>query len=156
VYLKRLYIQHKGWFLFVVCFIIAQLFIIYKWGVVCSPFYNYGMYSEVMKPAEKYKLINVEVNGKALQAKDFTPQYWDKIMLPLSLNNEQQQWNSYVYKHVVQVYLHANDSSPYVNNYSSVQFQQWYKNYLQPILSTKIDSLKIRDTAYIFPTETQR
>jgi hypothetical protein len=144
MFLSKLYRQHKGWFVFVVLFIIGQLFINYKHGIVFSPFYHYGMYSAVMMPSEKYEVTEIDVNGKPLQTKDFTPQAWDKIMLPLSMNNTQQQWNSSLYNELVKSFLHTKDSSAYVNSYTSAEFKDWYETYLTSILHTKIDPLNIK------------
>ncbi len=113
------------------------------------------MYSEVMKPAAKYAVTKIDVNGKPLQSKDFTPQQWDKIILPLQFNNDQQQWNSYVYKNVARVFLRANDSSVYVNNYGTVQFQKWYHSYLESLLHTKINSLNTTAATCVFINNTQ-
>jgi len=143
MYLRKLYQQHKGWFVFIVMFIVSQLFINYKRGVVFSPFYHYGMYSSIMRPQPTYDVTEIEVNGKILQTKDFSPQQWDKIMLPVSMNDSQQRWNSSLYNTLIQRLAHAKDSSAYVNNYSAAQFQQWYSSYLETILGIKINSVNI-------------
>ena len=49
MFLQKVYKHSKLLFLAMLGFIAGQLFINYKHGVVCSPFYHYGMYSEVMK-----------------------------------------------------------------------------------------------------------
>ncbi len=144
MYLKKLYQHHKGWFFFVVFFIASQVFINYKHGVVFSPFYHYGMYSEIIKPQKKYALIEINTNGKILQTKDFSPQEWDKITSPILLNNQQQQWNNEVYNNTIKRLLHVKDSTLYTNHYTQNEFYNWYKSYLQGITKTKIDSLNIR------------
>jgi hypothetical protein len=126
----------------VLFFIAAQLLINFKHGVVFSPFYHYGMYSSVIKSAKTYEIVEVNVNGKNVQAKDFSPQKWDKISLPVWLNNQQQQWNQGMYHNTIQRLLHTKDSSVYINNYTQKDFDNWYRNYLENMLDTKIDSIK--------------
>jgi hypothetical protein len=145
MYLKKLYQQHKGWCIFIVCFALAQLFINYKRGVVFSPFFHYGMYSAVMQPESIYIIPEIKVNGKLLQSKDFTPQQWDNINQPVVLYEKQQQNNSNMFHSTIQRLLHITDSSVYVNNLSPSAFQLWYMHHLQSILQQKIDSVQIND-----------
>ena len=67
----------------IIIFIAGQLFINYKRGLVFSPFYHYGMYSSIIKPATQYNIPEVFVDGERLAAKDFSPQEWDNIMQPV-------------------------------------------------------------------------
>ena len=150
MYLRKIYQQHKGWFIFIMIFISAQLFINYKHGVVFSPFYHYGMYSSVINPQAYYGVTEIIVNGKMLQTKDFSPPEWDKIILPISMNNNQEEWNSSIYNNTIKRLLHIKDSSAYVNHYNTSQFQKWYKCYLADIIHEKIDSLEISNKMVSF------
>ncbi|CAN5432207.1 hypothetical protein BH10BAC3_BH10BAC3_40310 [soil metagenome] len=60
-------------------FIAGQLFVFYRSGMVFSPWYNYGMYSEVIKPQKEYALYNVYDDGKIMAGNDYSPQQWDQI-----------------------------------------------------------------------------
>jgi hypothetical protein len=150
MYLKKLYQQHKGWFIFIVCFALAQLFINYKRGVVFSPFYHYGMYSAVMQPQSIYIIPEIKVNGHLLQTKDFTPQQWDNINQPVVLYQKQQQNNSEIYHNTMQRLLHIKDSSAYINHITDTQFQLWYMHHLQIILNEQVDSVQINDAIKIY------
>ena len=60
-------------------FIAGQLFVFYRAGMVFSPWYNYGMYSAVIKPQKEYALYNVYADGKIMAGNEYTPQQWDRI-----------------------------------------------------------------------------
>ncbi len=122
----------------------GQLFIDYKRGVVCSPFYHYGMYSAVMEPQKIYIIPEIEANGSILRTKDFSPQLWDKIEQPVILNDQQEAWNSRLYHTLVQRFLPVRDSAVFLNNYSPTAFHRWYQSYLGSVLGRNIDSVSIR------------
>lgn len=84
MFLRKVYRYNKGLFAGMLFFIIMQLFVFYKHGMVFSPWYNYGMYSEVIKPQKEYAVYKVYADGKLLKGKDFSPQQWDDIHFALS------------------------------------------------------------------------
>jgi hypothetical protein len=150
MYLKELYHHHKFWFLITVLFIIGQLFINYKRGVVFSPLYHYGMFSEVINPQRNYTVTEIFVDEKLLRTKDFSPYQWDKIALPVNMFYTQQQWNSTIWQRDIHRLLRITDSSKYLNNITEASFKEWYKNYLQTILHQTISTIKIQFTNYEF------
>jgi hypothetical protein len=145
MYIRKLYQQHRGWLLFVLLFIGVQLFINFKRGVVFSPFYHYGMYSAYIPLKDSLQVTEIEVNGKRLLAKDFSPQQWDKILLPiknyqsLTLHNglPDEGMNKLMHK------LHLASTTN-----QKIDFITWYKPYLASITGTRVDSLHIYQSYY--------
>lgn len=79
MFLKDVY-RHSRWmFAGMLFFAGAQLIINLKKGMVFSPFYHYGMYSEVALPKHVYPVTIITINGDTLRGKDFTPVQWDKF-----------------------------------------------------------------------------
>lgn len=150
MYLKKLYSTNKWWFAGITLFILLQLFINVKQGVVVSPAYHFGMYSAVIPPQPNYTVTSIAVNGELLQTKDFTPAEWDKINLTLERFNNQQAWNSTQWNTDIKRLLHLTDSSKYINTVTNNAFNTWYKNYLQTILNKKVDSVTVAFTDYIY------
>jgi hypothetical protein len=135
MYLQRLYRHHKGWFAFVVVFALAQLFICVRRGVVCTPFYQYGMYSAVEVPRHRYPVLTVTADTTTLSPADFSAARWDMVVEPLHRFEEANQWNRQIWSANIQRLLGVRDSIPYLNaGLSSDQFNNWYKNYLSVIL----------------------
>ncbi|MEP6844854.1 MAG: hypothetical protein ABI861_02585 [Panacibacter sp.] len=133
-----------------IVFIAGQLFINYKRGVVCTPFFHYGMYSEVIKPTAQYNIPEVSVNGKRLAAKDFSPQQWDNIMQPGIKFYKQEEWNSKYWQTDIHRLLPFTDSSKFVNTITEDQFMIWYRQRLENITGNKIGVFNIEFADYTF------
>lgn len=146
MFLKELYRVSKLWFAIVVLFILAQLFINFKQGIVFSPFYHYGMYSEVMQPEASYRLFEVKLNGKVLQAKDFSAQQWDKIIQPLVYFSKHDTTNRKMFSEAQRI-MAINDPAPYVNK-ADTGFYSWYRNYLSEIIDAPVRSLSVSPKIY--------
>lgn len=134
-----------------ILFIAGQLFINYKHGVVFTPFFHYGMYSEVMKVNTDFAVWEVEVNNKKLQTADFSIQDWDKIVLPLQYYAGIGKSNA-VYladtKRLLNNIGIAADDQKFLNACDASSFQKWYKGYLQKIIGIEINSISIHSRTY--------
>lgn len=164
MYLKLLYRYNRVYFFLVAAFIICQLFINFKRGMVISPFYHFGMYSQVMNPDVKYTVFEVVVNGARLQGKDFTPWQWDKINQPLSYFAGIPANNLFFKSEVQRITSKAGismDSSHFTMACNYPQFIDWYKNYLERLLPGPVNSLEVYYRDYTFqqaklqPAQTQ-
>jgi hypothetical protein len=152
MFLQEVYKHNKLLFVLMIVFIIGQLFINYKRGMVFSPFYHYGMYSEVMKEKNTYGVFEIEVNGKKLQAQNFTPQQWDKIVVPLSYYASINSKSNALYftdiKRLMQaLHIPANEVN-YIQGCDSQRFTIWYQLYLTEILNEKVNTVEITYHVY--------
>lgn len=147
MYLRQLYRNSKFWFIVVLLFIGCQLFINLKRGMVVSPFYHYGMYSGVMKPADQYPAFEIITDGSLLKTADFTPQQWDKIMQPLHYYTRHKQWNGQMFLEVNRI-TGITDTSKYVTNLQKKEFFDWYKRYLSHSLDREVRSLVVQQKTY--------
>jgi hypothetical protein len=129
-------------------FVIAQLFINFKRGMVFSPFYHYGMYSEVMTVKDSYGIFEIEVNGKTIKASDFSAQQWDNIILPLTwYSTINTKSNALYYTDIKRLMDKINvttNEKSYLQKCDINSFERWYQSYLQRILSEDIATLNIR------------
>lgn len=144
MYLKKLYKQNKFWFAIVLLFAFSQLFLNYKNGLELSPFYHYGMFSLPFHFAPAYECVEVSVNGKLLQAKDFTPNGWDNVVMPVIEYTHQSAWNSTMYNQTIHRLLHTADSVPYTYRFPQSQFSHWYQQRIQRLLNMDDTSITIR------------
>ena len=151
MYLRQLQTHSRLLSALVIVFICGQLFVILIWGIVVTPFYNYGMFSEVIDVKNSYQIFEVEVNGKRLRGQDFSPQEWDKIMLPLQFYSGIKQSNE-LYKTDIKrlldkMHLSASDANFLLScNYQ--QFENWYRNYLQDVTNQKTESFTVNYRSY--------
>ena len=127
MYLIQLYKRNKWWFVVVVLFAFGQVFINYKNGVMCSPFYNYNMYSYPSLPHNWYSVVHISVNGRLLQPKDYSPHEWDNLIQPIIFFDKEKGWNSMIFHTEVQKLFPIHDSALYENNISERVFFDWYK-----------------------------
>lgn len=94
---------------------------------MCSPFFNYDMYSYPTHPQPYYEVVRLQVNGKPLEPKDFSPQQWDNLMVPLQFWSKQQSWNSMIFNTGVRRFLPIHDSVPYINMMDETVFYNYHK-----------------------------
>lgn len=75
MFLKKVYRHNKWLAVGMLFFVVMQLFVTYKRGMVLSPWYNYGMYSKRMtiQPMYQVNIIPGQKGG------DHSPQAWDKL-----------------------------------------------------------------------------
>lgn len=138
-------------FLALAFFVTAQLYINYKRGVVATPFYHYGMYSEVMKIENEYPVFEIEVNGQRLQAKDYTAQQWDKIILPLTyyttINKSNTLYHTDIKRLLDKIHFSSNEHH-FLQACDVNGLTTWYRLYLQNILKQKVLGLDIKRRNY--------
>jgi hypothetical protein len=153
MFLKKVYNYSRGLFLFMALFVIAQLFVNFKQGMLLSPFYHFGMYSEPFKLEESYNVFEVRQNGKLLQGKDFSAQQWDKILLPIAYYADIKTNNILFEKEVKRILakLHvAPDQKQFLETCDYNQFENWYKTYLQNITAISTTSIDVTSRLYTF------
>ncbi len=115
--------------------------------MVFSPFYHYGMYSEVMKPQQSYPIFGVIVDGEELNTKDFTPQQWDKIIQPIAYYSKHQNWNAEMFSHIKRL-TGISNYQQYSNQLNKNDFTFWYQQYLSELLGKEIMQLSIQYKTY--------
>lgn len=103
---------------------------------MCSPFYNYDMYSNITLPLQQYRVVQVRINGRLLQTKDFSSNEWDNLIQPVVFFEKQGRWNSYIFHSETQRFLPVYDSMPYVNTITGSTFKNWYAKQVLKIASS--------------------
>jgi len=147
-YIKRLWLHNKILCSLIILFAAFQVINNIRQDVAFSPVYTYGMYSQVIQPQKTYIVPEITANGKLLMTKDFTPQQWDKIIQPVLVFSNQEQWNRFQFNNYIHRLLPVNDSGFYVNHLSQSQFNDWYKKYLAAIIRSDISHLSIQFVEY--------
>lgn len=151
MFLQKLLKHSKLLFATMIFFIAGQLFINYKHGVVFSPFYHYGMYSEVIGVKDHYQVWEIVVNGKKLKAKDYSIQQWDMLTLPLQYYAGIQKNNS-LYKTDIErllskIHISVSEKN-FIQNCNYAQFEKWYAQRIAYITNLPVNSLYIQARTY--------
>lgn len=131
MYLTKLYHYHKFLFAAIVFFIGMQLLVTYKRGMVISPWYNYGMYSEKMYPKQIYEVNNRLAGNTWLYL--IAPQYDDKINLTLDNYRKLAQNDSLYRNEITRLFAKFHLPVPKENFYQSPfnkrDFDAWFTQY---------------------------
>ena len=150
MYLQQLYRHNKTLCVLLVLLGAAQIINNLRQDVAISPIYVYGMYSEKMQPKPEYTVPEIFVDDVQLQAKNFTPFQWEKMVQPIILFNKQEIWNNDLYKNYISRIVYTKNKHLYVNNISQKQFDDWYKSYLENNLHKKIKGISVKFSTYLF------
>jgi hypothetical protein len=153
MFLQQLHRYNKRLAILVIAFICIQLFVIIIWGLVISPFYNYGMFSEVMHVNKSYRIFEVEVNGRRLRGQDFSAQQWDKVILPLeyyaSINKSNTLYKTDIKRLLEKIHIETSDKN-FLQQCNYQQFENWYKKYVATITFTPVHTINITYRLYKF------
>lgn len=95
-----------------------------------SPFFNYDMYSYTTLPHRQYEVIQIRVDGKLLQPKDFSPHEWDNLVQPIVFFDKQKEWNNLIFHTEVKRFLGAKDADLYINTVTEKTFTGWYQQHV--------------------------
>jgi hypothetical protein len=150
MYIRQVYNHNKLLFLVVILFTLAQITNNIKHDIAISPVYSYGMYSEKIAPKTSYTVPDIFVDGKQLKAKDYSPQQWDNITLPVIEFGAQREVNSKVWQQDIHRLLPFADSIKFVNKITQTEFAEWYRRHLQNLLNKPVDSVNIVFNTYRF------
>ena len=154
MFLPQVYKHSKGLFLVMISFVMVQLFINFKRGMVVSPFYHYGMYSEVMPVKPTYQVFEIVVNGKVLQGQRYSQQRWDKIIMPVQYFASLQAKSNRLYSDEIKRLMGRiglnTDEGNFVSICNYTQFNAWYKQYLQSIVNTQVNDVQVHLRDYSF------
>ena len=153
MFLNQLYKHSKLLFVLVMVFISGQLFINVKHGMVFSPFYHYGMYSQVMRPQSEYLVPEIVVDGILLKGNDFTPWAWDKILQPVNYFSAIRPSNA-LYKNEVTrltpAFLSPRKTGNFLQACDYEGFIDWYTKYLADVLRRPVKTVEVASHKYIF------
>jgi hypothetical protein len=141
MFLKKVYRYNKWMFGGMLFFILMQLFVFYKAGMVFSPWYNYGMYSEVIKPLEKYELYKVYADGELMAGDQYSPQQWDNVHYTLLQADATLCNQNFYEKEISRLFNKFHLPVPakhfYVNTrYGPKAIRQLYPNHLSRLFAT--------------------
>ena len=135
MFLKKVY-RYNKWLCGAMLFFIAgQLFVFYRAGMVFSPWYNYGMYSGVIKPEKEYGVYKVYADGKLLSGNEYSPQQWDRIHFTLSQVDaaacNQNFYQTQITRLFTKFHLPLPNENFYINTlYKPAEIKEQYSNRL--------------------------
>jgi hypothetical protein len=148
-FLSYVYKTNKFYFFVFAAFILIQLFVAYKRGMVFAPFFNYGMYSAVSNPYKQYPVLEIYSSGKKVNGSHYYLQTYDRVLLSYDYV-QQTSYNRIFFETEIKrllskAHLPAPEEKfvlpPTVAD-SAFLINQW-KQFAQKQLQIKIDSFRV-------------
>jgi hypothetical protein len=154
MFFKKLYQHNKLLFLIFVSFLFAFVFLNYKWGVVATPVYQYGMYSGPMYLRDTLHLMQVNINGKKLNMGKYPFAYKDKMLVMPDKYLKSLHQNKAIQQSLQRIFTPLGmwslfNSDKFVQQVQPQIFMQWYRNQLQRFIHEEINSIEILQQDYL-------
>jgi hypothetical protein len=154
MFFKKLYQHSKLLFLIFVSFLFAFVFLNYKWGVVATPVYQYGMYSGPMYLRDTLHLMQVNINGKKLNMGKYTFASKDKMLVMPDKYLKSLHQNKAIQQSLQRIFTPLGmwslfNSDKFVQQVQPQIFMQWYRNQLQRFIHEEINSIEILQQDYL-------
>ena len=148
MYLTKLYRYNKWLFTGIVFFAAMQLLVTYKRGMVISPWYNYGMYSEKIYPQKTYE-VNKKLTGSAWLYL-VSPQYDDKVDVTLDNYRKISTNDSLYHKEITRLFAKMHLPVPATEKYECKldrqAFNEWFENNISHTQDLFIHAFKKSDS----------
>ena len=141
MFIKKLYQHSKLLFIAFMGFVTAFMVINYKWGIVATPFLQYGMYSKPVHIKDTLELYVLKVNNTDINWGGLSFSDKDKLQLFLKRYAIQQLVNEEVYTTMGR-YLPVTAGN-YHNKLSDTIFTSWYKQLVAQIIKAPVVSLAV-------------
>jgi hypothetical protein len=154
MFLKEVYRHSKWMFAGMLLFVSGQLVVNYKRGMVFSPFFHYGMYSEKVKPRPDYLVNIVTMNGDTLRGADYTPAQWDKIQYTLhqviASSCDTLFYQNQIQRLYAKAHLPAPESKIFINKGDQQVRLKTYKIWLAKQLGKEGAQIQVTQNRYVY------
>ena len=154
MFIKNLYQYSKTAFIAFVLFIVLFIIINYKWGVVATPVYQYGMFSSVFHIKDTQTVYHIYINDTKLDITQY--HFAERDMFLISLENyaKSPKSNSVIF-FIMKRLLDKTGSGSlmqqanYSNTVSDTTFSLWYKKLLQQTIGYPVLKAAVFTQKYI-------
>ncbi|MES2431965.1 MAG: hypothetical protein V4556_13610 [Bacteroidota bacterium] len=158
-YLYKLYAKSKLWFAFFCFFILVSIFT-HKTGVETTPFFVWGMYSDIDTVRSSYNILEVTINNKEKLRLDQTFAEPYRMMIYTSFDKYAQ----YVKAGNVDslMYYRQGETKPirriqhffasHVANTKDdiLQYPIWLKKYISQAISKKVETIRVDKVMFTY------
>ena len=148
MFLHRVWKHNRLLFVFMVLFVIGQLFVAYKRGMVFSPFYNYWMYASAYKDSDSLEVVSMYAGGAMLKGSDYSPRQWDRMLLTYDLASS-SAGNRHLYGEIRRITGRLGkgwEPGPYLpaeEGYLNGAYLKNWEHMAEGITGKKVDSVRV-------------
>lgn len=155
IFIKQIYRHSKTACFIIIGFLLAYIYINFKWGVVATPILQFGMYSTPFYVNDTVEVYVVEANGKIINGSQLSFVERDIVQLFLYNYERQEAVNQNAYYTMHKYFEMAGlgrlmDYNRYNNHISDIEFTKWYKQKLEKIIHEPVHTLAVYKQNYIW------
>ena len=150
LYFSKLYKNSKLLLLFFIFFIVAQLYINFKVGVVATPFLHYGMYSAKSDIPAAVEAWEIEIDNKRVELQALHQKSVDNLTDPLSKFYNLSNDSAVLYqtkRFLEAAYLPFNETN-FHYSLSKEEFTRFYAKHLSKVLNVPVNDFKVYKSIY--------
>jgi hypothetical protein len=155
MFLKQLYRYNKKIFIAVLIFLVAFVYINYKWGIVAAPVLQYGMYSGPFYLKDTQSIYIVKANGKKINqaALSFTDR--DFLQLYPQSYLSQKEINANCYGTIARFMRLVGLSGfmmqdKFTNQIDDIIFGKWYCDHIKQLTKNNVDSISLYRQRFVW------
>ena len=155
MFIKKLYRYSKAMFFVFIVFVIAFVFINYKWGMVATPVLQYGMFAGVFHVKDTQAVYLVEANHKFINNGKISFTHRDIIQVYMDNYLRYKAVNWSAYNTMKKCIGYAGLSSFMTNDkytaaISDTIFTNWYRSKMETIIGEPIQSLTVYQQHFVW------
>ncbi len=149
MFLKKLYIHNKVLFFSVTAFLVAYLYLNYKWGIIATPVQQYGMFSGRHNLQDSLPVFTIRANGKIINNAGLSPIERDLLQSFPVYYMEQQKTNDatfYALKKYLffkSIFSESRHQYKFYNEINDSVFTEWYTTKVGGIIHEKLTSIEV-------------
>ncbi len=144
MFLVKLYHYSKGLFYTLIVLLLLFLYINFKWGVVATPIYQYGMFSNAWYNAGPYPAYTVELNRHTYQLSNLPFPVRDQCVVIFSRYLSLEANNQWAIKAMLPLYgTSFNSDDVIAGRVSAEVFSKWFEQWLGKVTGEQVNSLII-------------
>jgi hypothetical protein len=151
-----LFYKYNKWSCTLFClFILAFLFINYKWGVVASPVTGFGMYSKKVYLTDTQAVYFIKANNKLVEADKLSINDRDVLQIFLERYEKHTNINAYVYNLMVNYFSaiglkNAVNKDAFFNTIDSTVFKNWYVTKISRMVKEPVAKIEIYKQQFVW------
>jgi len=148
MFLKKLYRFNKTAFFSLLLFLIAFIYLNYKWGVHSTPVYQYGMFSSKFYMKDTQTVFKIYTDGRLLDITKYSFIEADRLFVSLQNYAKQKNVNESVYNVMKQIPAKIVAAGVmkhefYTNDVTDEIFTKWYRQLLEKITGQPFIKLEV-------------
>lgn len=154
MFLKQLYHYNKTGFAVFIAFIIAFLYLNFKWGLVATPVYQYGMYSGRYSTGDTQRVCHLYAGDHRLPVEEMHFSDRDLLFTMIEKYENQKGQNPLMYSTINNIYSRFGltnlvKAGSYRNNVNDTIFMKWLQYFLyHKMNNSDIDSVRYDQQLY--------